>query len=52
MRSTKLIKTAKAGAVIISLLMCALGLLLILFPGLSVDALGIILGRRCSSRGR
>ena len=44
MRSTKLIKTAKAGAVIISLLMCALGLLLILFPGLSVDALGIILG--------
>lgn len=44
MRSSKLIRTAKAGSVILSLLLCGLGLTLMLRPGLSAAAIGIIVG--------
>ena len=44
MRSSKLIRTAKAGSVILSLLLCGLGLTLMLRPSLSAAAIGIIVG--------
>ncbi|MBO4885537.1 MAG: DUF308 domain-containing protein [Clostridia bacterium] len=44
MRSTNLIRTAKTGYIVLSLALCALGLLLMLRPDLSITAIGIIVG--------
>ena len=44
MRSTKLIRTAKTGYIILSAALCALGLVLMLRPDISVRAIGIIVG--------
>lgn len=44
MRSTSMVRAAKAGSLILSLLLCALGLLLMLKPDLSAAAIGIIAG--------
>ena len=44
MRSVKLIRTAKVGYIALSAAFCALGLLLILKPGLSADLIGIAVG--------
>lgn len=44
MRSKLPIRTAKIGYIVISALLCALGILLILFPKFSSAALGIICG--------
>lgn len=44
MSSTKLIRTAKAGMIVLSLALCALGLLLMLRPDVPVTAIGIIVG--------
>lgn len=40
MRSTNLIRTAKTGYIVLSLALCALGLLLMLRPDLSIRAIG------------
>ncbi len=44
MRSENLIKTAKSSYVSLSLIMCALGMLLLLWPDLSISAIGIMTG--------
>ncbi len=44
MRSVTPMKTAKTGYIILSALLCALGMTLILFPGFSASALGIVCG--------
>ena len=44
MRSVKLIQAAKRGYIIISLVLCAIGLLMIFMPTLSLSAIGIIVG--------
>lgn len=44
MRSVKLIRAAKAGYIALSAAFCALGLLLIVKPGLSADLIGIAVG--------
>ena len=44
MRSENLIKTAKSSYVSLSLIMCALGMLLLLWPDLSISAIGIMMG--------
>ncbi len=44
MRSVKLIRAAKAGYIALSSAFCALGLLLILKPGLSADLIGGVIG--------
>ena len=44
MRSVKLIRAAKAGMIALSAAFCALGLLLILRPDLSVDVIGSAVG--------
>ena len=44
MRSVKLIRAAKVGYIALSAAFCALGLLLIVKPGLSADLIGIAVG--------
>ena len=44
MRSTGLIRAAKTGYIVLSLTLCALGLLLMLRPELSVTLIGVIVG--------
>lgn len=44
MRSTKLIRTAKIGCVILSLLLCAVGVILLLKPQYLEDGIGVMLG--------
>lgn len=44
MRSTNMIRAAKTGYIILSLVLCALGAMLLLWPGLSVSVIGIIVG--------
>ena len=44
MRSVKLIRAAKTGYIVLSLILCALGLLLAAKPELSVTVIGIIVG--------
>ena len=44
MTSIRLIRTAKTGYIILSLMLCAMGLLLMLKPDVSVKAIGIIAG--------
>ena len=44
MRSTGLIRAAKTGYIVLSLTLCALGLLLMLRPELSVALIGVIVG--------
>ena len=44
MRSENLIKTAKSSYVSLSLVMCAMGILFLLWPDLSITAIGIIVG--------
>lgn len=44
MRSIAPMKAAKIGYIVLSVLMCAAGLVLILFPGISAKAIGIICG--------
>ena len=44
MRSLKLIRAAKTGYIVLSLVLCGLGLLLILQPALSVRLIGLIVG--------
>lgn len=44
MRSVKFIRAAKKGYIIISLVLCVVGLLMILAPDLSVSVIGIIVG--------
>ncbi len=44
MRSVKLIRAAKAGYIALSATFCALGLLLILRPDISVDWIGVLVG--------
>ena len=44
MRSIAPMKAAKIGYIVLSVLMCAAGLMLILFPGISAKAIGIICG--------
>ena len=44
MTSMRLIRTAKTGYIILSLMLCAMGLLLMLKPDVSVKAIGIIAG--------
>lgn len=44
MRSIAPMKTAKIGYIVISVLLCALGILLIAVPGFSISAVGIICG--------
>ena len=44
MRSTKAVRTAKIGYIALSAALCALGLLLILKPGLSIALTGAVVG--------
>lgn len=44
MRSTKIIRAAKTGYIAISAVLCALGILLMLKPDLSLSAIGVIAG--------
>lgn len=44
MRSTVPMKIAKTGSILISLVMCGFGVLLMLRPDFSIDALGVMIG--------
>lgn len=44
MRSVKALRTAKIGYIIISAILCALGILLIAKPDMSLSLIGIIVG--------
>ena len=50
MHSVRLIQTAKWGYVIIAAILCAMGLMLLLLPGLPLPSIGVTVGTALDAR--